>query len=172
MIGKPMSLRLLFGYTGLTLAAILLAAFFGAALRIMTQETPSAPKVKTNAPYYVVKRGDALTTISDRTGIPVERLTALNPSLDPLALMPGARIRLRPLTPAERARARRRRKALPAYYVVKRGDSPSRIAEKTGVPLFRLFELNRGIDKKPIQPGQRIRLRRSARAGSGGAPQA
>jgi LysM repeat protein len=167
-----MSLRLLLGYTGLTLVAIVLAVVFGAALRIITQETPSSPEVKTNAPYYVVKPGDALTTISDRTGIPVDRLTELNPSVDPLALRPGARIRLRPSTAAERARARRRRKALPTYYVVKRGDSPSRIAEETGVPLYRLFELNRGIDKKPIQPGQRIRLRRSARAGSGGAPQA
>ena len=167
-----MSPRILLGYAGLTLVAILLAAFFGAALRIMTQETPSQPKVKTNAPYYVVKRGDALTTISARTGIPVERLTQLNPSLDPLALVPGARVKLRPSTPAERARARRRRKALPTYYVVKRGDSPSRIAEETGVPLFRLFRLNRGIDKKPIVPGQRIRLRPPARAGSGGAPQA
>ena len=167
-----MSLRLFFGYAGLTLVAIILAGVFGAALRIITQETPSPPEAKTNALYYVVKRGDALTTISDRTGIPVERLTALNPSLDPLALMPGARLKLRPATAAERARARRRRKALPSHYIVKRGDSPSRIAEKTGVPLFRLYELNRGIDKKPIVPGQRIRLRRSARAGSGGAPQA
>ena len=167
-----MSLRLLFGYAGLTLVAIILAAVFGAALRIITQETPSPPKAKTNAPYYVVKRGDALTTISDKTGIPVERLTALNPSIDPLALMPGTRIKLRPSTPAERARARRRRESLPTHYVVKPGDSPSGIAEKTGVPLYRLFELNRGIDKKPILPGQRIRLRRPARAGRGGAPQA
>lgn len=167
-----MSLRLLFAYAGLTLVAILLAGFFGAALRIMTQETASPPKAKTNAPYYVVKRGDAFATISHKTGIPVERLTELNPSVDPLALTPGSRIKLRPSTPAERARARQRRKALPAYYVVRRGDTPSGIAEETGVPLFRLFELNRGIDKKPIVPGQRIRLRRSARAGSGGAPQA
>src|SRR5918992_55665 len=167
-----MSLRLLFGYSGLILVAIILAAVFGAALRIITQETPSPPEAKTNAPYYVVKRGDALTTISNKTGIPVERLTALNPSIDPLALPPGARVKLRPSTPAERARARRRRKALPTYYVVRRGDSPSVIAEETGVPLYRLFELNRGIDKKPIVPGQRIRLRRAARAGSGRAPQA
>ncbi len=167
-----MSLRLIFGYTALTVVAIVLAVIFGVAIRIITQDTPSAPKVKTNAPFYVVKRGDAFTTISARTGIPVERLTALNPSLDPLALTPGARIKLRPATPAERRRARRRRKALPTYYVVKQGDSPSAIAEKTGVPLYRLFELNRGIDKKPIMPRQRIRLKRSAPAGSGGAPQA
>lgn len=155
-----MSTRLLLAYTGLTLVAIILAALFGGALRIITQETPSAPRAKTNAPFYVVKRGDALASISEKTGIAVERLMELNPSVDPLALVPGDRIRLRPSTPAERARARRRRKALPRRYVVRKGDSPSGIAEKTGVPLYRLFELNRGIDKKPILPGQRLRLRR------------
>lgn len=165
-----MSTRLLLGYAGLTLVAILLAGLFGVALRLLTQETPSPPKPKTDAPYYVVKRGDALTTISDRTGVPLERLEALNPSVDPLALRPGARIKLRPPTRAERARARRRRKALPARYVVKKGDSASTIAEKTGVPLYRLYELNRGLDKKPIFPGQRIRLRRSARGARAGAP--
>jgi len=155
-----MSLRLLLGYTGLTLVAIIMAGVFGGALRILTQETPSAPAVKTNAGHYVVKRGDALAAISMKTGISVERLMELNPSIDPLALVPGSRVRLRPATAAERARARRRLEARPRRYVVKRGDSPSRIAEKTGVPLYRLFELNRGIDKKPIFPGQRLRLRR------------
>jgi peptidoglycan lytic transglycosylase D len=155
-----MSSRLLLGYTALTLVAIILAGIFGGALRIITQDTPSAPTAKTSARHYVVKRGDALAVISQKTGISVERLMALNPSLDPLALVPGQRIRLRPVTPAERALARRRRKALPRHYVVKRGDSPSVIAEKTGVPLYRLFELNRGIDRKLILPGQRLRLRR------------
>ncbi|MDQ4048361.1 MAG: LysM peptidoglycan-binding domain-containing protein [Actinomycetota bacterium] len=155
-----MSSRQLLGYAALTLVAILLAGLFGIALRIITQETSSPSEVKTTAPYYVVKRGDALATISHKTGIPVERLEELNPTVDPLALAPGERIRLRPGTPAERARARRRRKALPTHYVIKRGDSPSRIAEKTGVSLDRLFALNRGLEGRTLHPGQRLRLRR------------
>ena len=155
-----MSLRLLFGYTALVLVAIILAGILGAAVRLMTQETPSAPQVKTNAPYYVVKRGDALAAISVKTGIAVERLMELNPSLDPLALTPGSRIRLRPATRAERARARARQKPRPTHYVVKPGDSPSGIAEKTRVPLDRLFRLNPGIVEEPVMPGQRIKLRR------------
>lgn len=148
------------GYSVLILVAIFLAAIFGGALRLITQETPSASKPKTNARVYVVKRGDALETIAERTGIATERLEALNPSVDPLAIVPGQRIRLKPITAAERAKARRRRKALPRRYVVKKGDSPSGISEKTGVPLYRLLSLNRGIDRKPIVPGQRLRLRR------------
>lgn len=160
MIGEAMSSRLILGYAALTLVAIILAGAFGIALRIITQETSSPSEVKTAAPHYVVKRGDALAKISQRTGVPVERLMDLNPSLDPLALAPGQRIKLRPATPAERTRARRRRKALPTHYVIKRGDSPSRIAEKTGVRLDRLFELNRGLERRTLYPGQRLRLRR------------
>ncbi len=45
---------------------------------------------------YVVKSGDALSKIADRTGVPVARLEALNPSLDPQTLAPGRRLKLRP----------------------------------------------------------------------------
>jgi LysM repeat protein len=45
---------------------------------------------------YVVKPGDTLSKISLRTGLSVERLEALNPDLDPIALAPGQRIKLRP----------------------------------------------------------------------------
>ena len=89
----------------------------------------------------------------------MDRLRALNPTIDPLALVPGERVRLRRSTPAERSRARRRRKARPTRYVVKQGDSASAIAEKTGVPLHRLFQLNPRIEKGTITPGQRIKLR-------------
>lgn len=156
-----MSTRLLFGYTTLILVAIVLAGIFGAAVRLITQETPSGPEVKTDARQYVVKRGDALGRISRKTGVPEERLMELNPTLDPLALVPGTRINLRPPTDAERERARKRRdRPKPKHYVVKAGDSPSAIAEKTGVPLDRLYRLNRGIEEKPLVPGQRLTLRR------------
>ena len=44
---------------------------------------------------YVVKTGDTLAGISQRTGVPLERLQALNPNLDPQALVSGQRIKLR-----------------------------------------------------------------------------
>ena len=147
------------GYTGLTLVGIFLAVIFGAAVRLITQDTPSPPGAKTSAASYVVKRGDGLGAISQETGVSVERLMQLNPSLDPLALVPGQRIRLRPRTAAERVQARRRRRPRPARYVVKPGDSPSGVAEKTRVPLDRLLKLNPGIEKKPVLPGQRLKLR-------------
>jgi LysM repeat protein len=42
-----------------------------------------------------VEPGDTLTTISDKTGIGVDKLTELNPDLDPQALISGEQVKLR-----------------------------------------------------------------------------
>ncbi len=55
---------------------------------------PSAPQT------YRIRKGDTLSTIAERYGVPEDVIRDLNPSLDPLALMPGERIRLRPTTDA------------------------------------------------------------------------
>ena len=44
---------------------------------------------------YVVKPGDTLVQIAQQTEVPIERLIALNPSVDPQALVTGQRIKLR-----------------------------------------------------------------------------
>ena len=43
-------------------------------------------------------------------------------------------------------------------YTVKSGDTPSGIAEKTGVSLETLQELNPDLDPSTLAPGQRIKL--------------
>ena len=43
-------------------------------------------------------------------------------------------------------------------YTVKPGDTPTGIAEKTGVPYETLLELNQDLDPQSLQPGERIRL--------------
>jgi LysM domain-containing protein len=45
--------------------------------------------------FYTVRRGQTLSAIADRTGIPIERLEALNHLVDPQTLRPGQRLRLR-----------------------------------------------------------------------------
>ncbi len=56
-----------------------------------SRRRPPQPK------YYVVKSGDTLSAISARTGVPLSRLTALNPSVSsaPSSLQTGQRLRLR-----------------------------------------------------------------------------
>lgn len=44
---------------------------------------------------YVVKSGDTLAAIADKTGVSIEQLQALNPELDPRALVTGQRVTLR-----------------------------------------------------------------------------
>jgi LysM repeat protein len=57
-------------------------------------------------------------------------------------------------TPTPEAKRKRR------VYVVKPGDTPSGIAEKTGVSLEQLEEANPDLDPQLLAPGQRIRLPR------------
>jgi LysM repeat protein len=47
----------------------------------------------------------------------------------------------------------------PRRYRVKEGDTPSSIAEKTGVPLDQILRLNPDLDPQTLAPGQRITLR-------------
>jgi LysM repeat protein len=46
--------------------------------------------------FYRVRLGDTLDAISNQTGVPTERLAALNPRVDPQSLQPGTRLKLRP----------------------------------------------------------------------------
>jgi LysM repeat protein len=62
-------------------------------------------------------------------------------------------------TPAKSARAKKKKHAK-RYYTVKPGDTPSGIAEKTGVPLSTIEDLNPGLDPQALSPGTRLKLRR------------
>src|SRR3954447_2340911 len=44
---------------------------------------------------YTVKSGDTLGSISEKTGIPVDKLQELNPQLDPQQLVSGQKIKLK-----------------------------------------------------------------------------
>jgi len=57
------------------------------------QQKPVKPKTK--AKKYEVEEGDTLTTIAQKTGIPVAKLKALNPDVDPQALQLGQELKLR-----------------------------------------------------------------------------
>ena len=57
-------------------------------------------------------------------------------------------------TATPKKETKRRRKV----YVVKPGDTPSGIAEKTGVSLEQLEEANPDLDPQLLAPGQRIRI--------------
>jgi hypothetical protein len=68
----------------------------------------------------------------------------------------------------ERAR-RERRQAARGIYVVRAGDNLFSIANKTGVPIETLRELNPTVDAQNLATGQRIRLRPKETSGATGA---
>jgi LysM repeat protein len=57
--------------------------------------TATAPSERPRRTVYIVKTGDTLGLIAQKTGVSVERLQELNPDLDPQALLSGQRIDLR-----------------------------------------------------------------------------
>ena len=57
-------------------------------------------------------------------------------------------------------RSGKRRRTGRKSYRVRPGDTPSTIAERTGVSLEELEALNPDIDPQQLTPGQRLRLRR------------
>jgi LysM repeat protein len=60
-------------------------------------------------------------------------------------------------TPAAKKQQKQRRQR--RTYVVKPGDTPSSIAEKTNVPLSQIQELNPDLDDQTLSVGQRLKLR-------------
>jgi LysM repeat protein len=62
-------------------------------------------------------------------------------------------------TTTERTKTNRQGRRTRKRYVVKPGDSFGSIAERTGVPIERLEELNPDVDPQALVVGQRLRLR-------------
>ena len=58
-------------------------------------EAELAPPKRRRRGVYTVEQGDTLGGISRKTRIDVETLEELNPELDPVALTPGQKIKLR-----------------------------------------------------------------------------
>jgi len=54
-----------------------------------------ASKHLTEAKTYVVQSGDTLIAISQKTGVPVSQILALNPEVDPQILIAGETLKLR-----------------------------------------------------------------------------
>lgn len=155
-----MSNRLIFGFAVLAILALVLLVGVIVVVRLITLDTPSASTPENTRASYVVKRGDSLSRISEKTGVSLRRLEELNPALDPLSLVPGQRLRLKVTprrTPSSRARRRERK---PSRYVVKPGDALLGIAQKTGVDVERIRSLNPQHDLKVLLPGMRLKLRR------------
>ncbi len=59
-------------------------------------QTSDTTSVKPKRHAYVVKPGDNLTLIAEKTGVSIETIERLNPDIDPQTLAAGARLKLTP----------------------------------------------------------------------------
>jgi len=61
-----------------------------------TSSTPTGEKKKRKTPRsYTVKSGDTPSGIAEKVNVPLDQILELNPELDPQALTPGTKIKLR-----------------------------------------------------------------------------
>ena len=61
-----------------------------------TASTQPARRVRAAPHIYVVKPGDTLTVISEKTSVSLDTIQQLNPDVDPNALQTGQRLQLSP----------------------------------------------------------------------------
>ena len=111
-----------------------------------------------HASVYIVKKGDTLTSIAQKLGIPLEKLKIVNPGVKSSDLNIGQKI----LLPSEKTTYARQMSTLglsqAKVYVVEKGDSAYNIATKLGCSLEQLKKLNPNIDLSNLNIGDRLIL--------------
>jgi len=75
-------------------AAPAIAAAVGGRFSTWPTTTTTAPA--TSRRTYVVQDGDVLSAIAEKTGVPLERIEALNPDVDAQSLHAGQKLKLAP----------------------------------------------------------------------------
>ena len=99
---------------------------------------------------YSVRRGDSLWLLASRYGTTIDRIKRDN-NLSSTVLTPGQSLRIRSASAAPTGGSG-------GTYVVQRGDTLGRIAQKRGVSLSRLMSANGLSRRSTIYPGQRLAI--------------
>jgi LysM repeat protein len=143
------------------LVVLLLAIVVVAATTLTGSSAPSraeqarAAKLRKLPVYWTVHTGDTYARIAAKTGLTVDELETFNRLVDPSTIRPGQRLKLRLHVPKAKPKP-----PGPRFHTLRTGESFGSIAAKTGVPIFRLQELNPKLKATALQPGARVRLRK------------
>lgn len=164
---------------GTTVAAIAQANGLGRRSRIYAGHVLLVPKggggwsasagwadgpVADSSGIYVVRRGDTLSAIAARNGTRVSDLTELNGLSERSILHPGQRLRVS----ADAGSGASDDGGEEIYYTVRSGDTLSSIARMHGTSVQGLQSLNGLSHRSILHPGDRMRIRPGASAGSAG----
>ena len=134
--------RQIFIFSGLIVLFVLLLSFSTNAL----------------ATQYKVKNGDTLYSISKKLDVSIDKIKKDN-NLHKAKIKPN---QILTISPKGSSTSTAKTKSKPTYYTVKKGDTLSKIARKTQLPMKKIMALN-NVDQTSLRVGQRIVLSRKAK---------
>ena len=117
-----------------------------------TTTTTSNEKQK----YYTVKRGDSLSSIAERFGVTVAQLREWN-GIEADNINAGVRIAVDASASRRVSKSESKPEVKTSTYTVKKGDGLGAIAERHGMTLQEIRELN-GLKDNNIQAGQKLKV--------------
>ncbi|MCX5933161.1 MAG: LysM peptidoglycan-binding domain-containing protein, partial [Cyanobacteria bacterium] len=103
------------------------------------------------APQHVVKSGETLSEIAERYGLSVQKLLPLNGLKDPNLVEAGTRLKLPEGSSSKGSSSQ-------ASHTVASGETLSEIADRYGLSVQKLMELNGLKDADLLQVGQRLKV--------------
>ncbi|AEA33338.1 NLP/P60 protein [Hippea maritima DSM 10411] len=112
------------------------------------------PRKVASEQFYTIKPGDSLIKIAKKLNYTYGQLKKANPNIDWLKIRPGQRIRL-PSKHMQVKRTPNPGEVGDGYYIVARGDTLRSIANRFGLALERLRELNPKLGNI-IKPGDLV----------------
>jgi len=110
------------------------------------------------ATQYKVKNGDTLYSISKKFGVSVQQIKKEN-NLHQTKLKKNQVLRIATKKSAKHTVQSVQSKSKPSYYKVKKGDTLTKIARKTGISSKEIMALNH-VSQKSLRIGQRLTLTR------------
>jgi LysM repeat protein len=126
----------------------------GQKILLPSENTTYARKLSTQglsqAKVYVVEKGDSAYNIAKKLGCSLDQLKKLNPNIDLSNLNIGDRLILPDNTKIAS------NTQVSNIYIVKSGDTASKIADKYNIPLSELSKLNPQLNLSNINIGDRI----------------
>jgi len=129
-------------YSGLIVLVVLLLSFSTNAL----------------ATQYKVKNGDTLYSISKKLDVSIDKIKKDN-NLHKAKIKPN---QILTISPKGSSTSTAKIKSKPTYYTVKKGDTLSKIARKTQLPIKKIMALN-NVNQRNLHIGQILVLARKAK---------
>ena len=117
-------------------------------------ETFNNNKTNSDQTVYVIQRGDTFTKIAKSVGVPVTSIQKLNPTVDPTKLKIGQKINISTSVPSNNNHVNKDS----FEYIIKSGDTFTKIGKKFGVSVPSIQELNPTVDPTKLKIGQKINI--------------